>query len=1653
MFQEDFTPDVENVDTFTVSDEKPSAIKILVVLSQGSTEDLTVALDTFGDPVQGVDGGSFAWAMGDDEAKLPSRVQIHASSEVCVKQVDIYFQNRTGADLLAMSIPSAIFGTEACRTLNVCDMDSENSCGRSLAYFKHHADGGCVVLKPNEARFPRDLSLNLFDNFCGRLTTWSHPDLGEPILIELDSITNASESILVKESFSGNNVYEFSPTAGVKSFVIDEASTIPTDFQMMRGSGATVASLRVSRYGLTLTGAFFNEMFDCINFCQPIAEPGGIKLGPIKEAYLTLLEEVSCKRLPYILPSSEDFESGRDICTVTVDVDLLSDIVAALYNISEPNQPYRTVLANVTVDKLTDETNITLQDNRGLRLLVDFDVRENLSFLNEVSIHVQQLSELEIDGFAIGASSSIKVDALGTFELVGSEISRTDRSCFLDNSGETSFTSVLVNESTVLCNQDQAFLDLTYVQFADSSVIQNADEATLRISQLVLYEDFSFPVAGTVELPDVRRLYTILNETDDPLCLGNSFPENIIELDATGCVDRCEDVFVCSGAFTYINETDYSPRCGLCLSEDDCSYDCSGATRQYQKPTSKFNFVKIQGCPVLSRPYDRFFASTSLEECKLLCSYYETCEGFRLVGKETATLACQLIADLDFTTDCSPDEKEEIYIPFIENDATDFVEVGGELTQANSSIMSHGELNFDECAAICSKTLGCLSFISTEESGCDLYDTVEFLIGSAEKSGLHISTGGIFPKKRFLWVDECLANDSFYTSSNTKTLMRCEDRCNDDLSCAGFVFDQFQDLFVHNCFLYTQDELIASLLFEETDCTSNKILNRTIGLGYALDEFDFESDREFSIVESFSDVLLDECKEICLAEMKCVALKYSVSDQECWIGVLEEKVPINMTGTDGEEYLALRAESIDASNAYLSVPGVCYRGEPLGNVTVDYVEKGKGYYALPRLCLESSTSGNFLSSGSPAECGLVCNLIGSGCKGFVYYRDGNRSNQTYSCSMILDEVIFADQSCQSTGVQDIYLRSEESLVCQALCDLHGLCSAFVFQSGSCKLYSDIEITSECSVGGEMVNVALGNRERDALVRIPPGHCFVDFENTLQKGCYISDESTLKDLVTLDLSDLVTPHSCQKGCESLNNAYYGVGGNDIECYCADYKFYGEWEKADAVSCESPCTGDSSQTCGGNSSVVVGLTVPPIRDITEEQCKKACFDDPNCVAVQFIIDDTQNTNSICTLRTTGLYEPCSEEVGESFIESLEHFYESPTLPYFGKTSYFTTTTDLRQDCQRLCDVFAPCESTSFLERVSSGNCELLGGSIIELNGTANSAIEVARDVTLFTRADPLAADKAAALLPKAFRVFDLDECRALCESHVSCGAITFFAQMCQLFAATSFAENNLESSEQSDPYYVDYRGFVDIEKEFVEAEGLCVDPGTAAILATRATVQSRFDCSARCNSLTDCILFTYNDDEKKDCVLHGPQSMLTSECDVSNKEKVYVLFTRGSFTRPSEGEDAYLVNESEIVMVNGKGVVECATLCDDLFTCSSFRIDPKSGTCKLFDRADYLIGPSQNEGELYIYYSEYYFVQLPSSFCVSTLASIAFVADAPIEACKLLCDKIDECIALEHDQDGNCQLYDSNDFSVPCTGKFMKNFPGNDAHIISLITSSF
>ena len=271
------------------------------------------------------------------------------------------------------------------------------------------------------------------------------------------------------------------------------------------------------------------------------------------------------------------------------------------------------------------------------------------------------------------------------------------------------------------------------------------------------------------------------------------------------------------------------------------------------------------------------------------------------------------------------------------------------------------------------------------------------------------------------------------------------------------------------------------------------------------------------------------------------------------------------------------------------------------------------------------------------------------------------------------------------------------------------------------------------------------------------------------------------------------------------------------------------------------------------------------------------------------------------------------------------------------------------------------------------------------------------------------------------------RALCDEHVECGSLTFLSKTCTLYRFTAFGVPDENAAQ--DNYYVGYLPYQVDRPELTEADGLCV---SGSAIETRRTTLSEYECADRCRASLLCTVFTYNENEKT-CSLYDENSTL-DPCPASFT-KTYILFNLGKFTLRPNGflkDEADLMADDSTLFFNDQSLAACSALCDDYFFCKSFRFDDAIGGCILFKSALYFLDNAVQEssdGKLYTYFSDFNYVPLPQGICVQS-SSLARINDAALESCKGICELTTNCVSFAITADGDCKLYSSQDFSLPC-----------------------
>ncbi|GFH44128.1 hypothetical protein CTEN210_00602 [Chaetoceros tenuissimus] len=1719
---------------FIVPDSRPVAIGMEISLARGDLSELEIAFDTYNMTQM---HGSL-WPVDNETLSLPTKFQVHTKADLCIKNIDLKVYNETGHSSIFASFPATLFAD--CLDYNVCSADDELSCGRSLMYYDKDLE--CAKLDVGSSIIPQDFSIDLMSLRCARLTTWTHEHLGSPFFIEA-KLASVNDIIIAKEILGDKHEYSYS--GDISSVLLDESTVLPTDFEVT-GEGI-LERFQITRYGKIISNVDISHMWDCINMCEALGYPSGILFhaNNVTSLQLQLIDAVECRKLELVLTEKGD---GREVCTSpSYEVSSLTEVLAALQDIRLPQNPYRTLMLNVT-ENLVEDLNITItvQKNRGLILYRDLDTFLDAFGIENSLFVVESFGELYLNDFLINGTSQIDTAAESETTIAGCEIdtNNVDR-FFFSNAGTLEIFSTSILGTTIVQNIGDGRINHMYVGYFDESTIVNeADESIIRLSRTTFYEEFSMnrvnwvnftlDFLGSLELPDAKRYYESLDDESDDRCTGVDSPDKVITgFDENKCRQACEDEFICSGVITYFS--DETPMCGLCLREEQCAFDCSSfGGGAYYVAGSSFSYSKVKACPFISRPF-KMVEGTTLEECKLFCSYFRPCEGFRV----TPNNSCELIADLDFAETCSTIDEEFVYIPYVESTKSSFKNVYGNLFDSEP-IATHNGYSLSECATICQKTMSCVSFQLSSDV-CILFNRRDYEF-TGENNGLHLYIDDVFPKKRYMIYASCYLVDS-YESYNIKSVKRCRDICNGDYSCGGFAFRPLQTLYDDNCELYNSTSLVNRVFGPDLGCheqprrrfpkdglesslldiphsnvdeyivssdgavidkvhdiskgiskglksskstktsspsqslepsmspsnvpstdpsvspsdlpSSEPSLNPSVSvlpsvvpsgkpsvtsspsmtpsvsnepsvtpsisvrpsqvsetydlyLAFVEEVYTESSGRSFKTVETFTEVDEEECKTLCFYNKDCIVLK--VEGGTCMLGELQDLQVRNQNIESS--YMILDNKESDIESRYLST-NACFTGEKLEDVDF-VVEETFGYSRMPRTCVVPDSNSAVSSIQSPAECGLECSRNDS-CFGFMFYIDysGSKNRDKFgSCSYITST--FDLGTCD--GVEnnaDLYLRSDVGASCQASCNIHYLCSSFVFDQGRCDLYSDIALfrESEC-VKPEQVNIGLSYRSRDGLVAAS-NQCLVEYEDLRESGCFdftssqISIERNMKNM---------TPHLCQQHCKHLGEEMYAVR-NGTDCMCGSANML-ELPVAEntTTSCNVACEGDSSQTCGGSIFANVGATGLPLFGLTLAQCKRECFRSYECEALVF---DDSGTRSECNLRSRGEFETCSEKNTISYIESLEHYYSIPTTSFIGSYSILNTTTELKQDCQKLCDSYDACEAIKYDIIANISNCALLGGDVVRLEeGDIAQGVEVANDVNLYTRGF---SSVNMTLITEIPTTFDLDECRTLCEQHVECGSLDFVSPSCRLYNKNDFVDIR---SPDSNSHYIAYSYFVDPGQEFKGTNNLCIDD-TDEFLQKRMTTQSEYDCADYCNSIRECSMFSYSSNTTT-CILYDSMSSLTSNCfddDVST----FVMFTRGKFAPQI---NACLKDEESLdsISFHLKNPLECMALCDKWFNCRSFRSNEISGECTLYESEQYSTAgcPDSLEGLLFLYASDHYFTRLDENFCVGT-EPITSIDDTPIEACKTICSRHGNCLSFEHTQSGACFLYSSADFT--------------------------
>lgn len=1611
---------------FTVPDGRPKKVRIGVNLKDGKESDIQVALDTTNKPST---ESPHKWEVKHG-SWLPSKVQVHATGNVCVKSIDIFLESDTGAESKAFSLSAKMFSD--CLDSNVCSERNEDQCGRSLMYYDETQE--CAVLASQDPRYPRDLSFELYKGHCNRLTSWNHDTLGEKFVLELFENTQVSQvpqdAIIFEEETIEVHHYVFDPNKE-SSTILNQCNLLPSQFKISGGSYGSLKGFRIARYNQTVASIDFGSLLDCKYLCSEFAhEDRGVKLGRGNGAstlYIDLSES-SCKKLLYVETQNITGRGDVDGLTacmspITLEVNSIADLQKNINSLAMKTSAYRSLHVKIPSDGLHESGSIKIPENRVLSIGSSDD--NNDAGISSIQFEIPSLSELHFENVVLSGSARIVVSSHGLLDISGGSVEQIANisTPFLKNLGTARLGGVHVSRFALLENMQDGEADLMYVTFTgESRLINWGDRDSVSVSNIDIHEEFDL---SNMKSLDIGLIYNEIS-ADDALCKGNDKPSMILNLDAQSCTKRCNDEFLCSGFIVY-QDDEAGTQCGLCLGEKECAFNCSETSSLYWKGESNFKFTKMRTCHAGSRPILSSMNFTTLEKCKASCSYYNKCEGFILESRNS----CQLVADLDVSHDCiDENEKQDIYIAYDSNSLS-FVQVAGELTETSGDVLARfPKKKVDECSTICIMTLHCASF-RLDDGDCVLFNTNEHK-RSNTNTGLYISVNEHFPKKRYMEYTDQVPLTSPMRMHTTKTIDRCKRLCDEEFFCMAISFWPYASPDELNCHLFDysiQVDKKGTTEVLDANFVKKYETGTTMLFAYMFDTFAPSTSGVFVEEIKVPEILFEECKSLCLHDEDCTAIRYT--SEICYIGSLDDgKYASNSSVIQSGQHFVLQAKPFYSDVIY-ERSSACYTGELLQNATL-VPELSWGYTRLEKTCTSVSV-GNLTSKMGPVGCASECKRNPK-CSGFAHYVDygGTKNNEKIGvCRLLTQSSSQIDLgSCDAVDHNmDIYLRGDIGMTCEAACTLNKQCTSFSFdEMKGCLLYSEIALLRDekgsCSTEADFeytkyVSINKKYREKgDALVAVPH-HCFKEVEDDADLGCFGQFSNESASFIFEDNTSL-TRHSCQKKCKELQNKYYLIHGG-VSCYCSDSE---EVYKDLVVSstCTVQCPGNNEQTCGGLDSVFVGATNAPEFNVTLSHCRQKCSELPSCKGI-FFSSDGQGTK--CEMKSTVLIDKCttSDPSRLSFIQSFERYYRNSEYEVEVKDVDVLHSSKEHSiyDCKRLCDSFSRCYGIRFEEDSVDYNCDVLGGGKVNYaSSNTNPDIYIVHDAASFTKfAGNPKNEEAIATFEN---VYHLDECFSICRAHAKCGSCTFEPRSCTLYGAWSYSNDNTAQQISSSNYYIDNSMFNSQEPHFSKGPfGFCVASSDTSGTEVSA-VGSSYECAKHCLGDETCEMFTFDEDKQKSCIIYDSSTGLSNQCKESSIE-TYLLYD----TEFVEMEDACLdVEEKKEMSTNSTlkdvSLIECAAVCDHWTKCNSFRYDDETGSCALMQSVTYIDKCDKNTivlGNLYLpkWAVSHEMVLGSERKCAKSATDGVFVEGIARDACIRQCNLID-CTFMEFTPSGDC-----------------------------------
>ena len=1355
----------------------PEKVKIEIDLVRGEKDSLDVASDIHGKTENN------EWSL-EKNITLPSKIHLHATDEVCIKQVRLLvILDDDGNEYEYLNVSATELSE--CLDYNVCSRNNEELCGRSLMYYDEVDD--CAVLSPYDNIFPRDLSLFLNGQECTLLTSWSHEDIGESFFIEVtETNTLRSQHLQIEDLLSEVHSYKIAPSGEeVNSIPLNECDQLPLTLSLSSGGESQLKGVKIMRYNTEISGVLFKDFFNCSSLCDRLVNSDSVilnKESAISMLTVGLLGEKKCEELETVetknITGNED-ENGEMACTdpSLYEVSNSSDLSILIEQIATSSQ-YKSVNVIVPIGGLRGPGTITTPPNRRLSLGPGNGTDDEI-FMTDLKFIVSQYSEMYSVGVNLQGNLSIEVQNGGLFDLQNCIVEITTNTSFLVNHGNANMDDVFLFGNSTISNERGGTLSLSYVTFEDESMILTANNSFLSVARVVLHENID--LGGEISFTYAAREYIQLEKNERNCNASDDRPETFNH-DVELCLKECDKKFFCTGALWWI-DSDVVFHCNLCLQEDGCLFDCSNEDAYFFKPEEKLSYTAVDGCLDGSREM-RNWLNLTFSECQLYCSYFKACEGVSFLIKDS-TSNCKLYADVDFGSCHLDEDKKRIYLDYNESYSNNFQQINGTITAENAEIAKYPLKNIYECSAICSKTLECESFALNEEYCILLNSRVHK--PSQPESPLFISKMDFFPKKRFMVNLNKQVSGKPIASFASKTKKICTNYCNNEENCLTFSFELFSTG-SKNC-----------LLFDETATLIDKEGAVSANTAYSYDAY-IPTSSNFIQENEITGLLLEECKTICIHNEECSALRYfngtNNTDSICYLGEVFDD-PLEPSSneslillsdpptTDFQSSIAMfQAIQDDLATYILSAISsnfdtlyentrTCYRKEMLDSPVLD-PEISNGYAKFERKCVrfpdDAEGSKGLLS---PAKCATQCDLSKS-CVGYVYFNNyygEYNSNKLGTCTFLKIDDISFDKCDGSENNMDVYIRGDLSLTCEAACSFDPKCVSYFFNSTTCELYSDIgllAVNDKCEE--KSINVKADFKARGNIMTVANNTCLEDIDiDTGEIGCY-GNFTGIDDLLYLTSAEDMSPKFCRDTCRSEVMQYYAIS-DGVDCYC--YDSFDTFANLTTGSCTSECPADPKEKCGGPEAATVGETLPPSSDVTQIQCMDKCLETPSCKAALY--DKNERKCQMYTVDTSVVCEQIFTERILLLKSSAGRFYNQAEAPY-SFTVFHTDYKPLQQDCEKLCTLYDNCGAIRYDDSNSTKNCELLFGDFETPNYDYDLEpdIFIANNIIRIKLHPENEESIKRTLLPQNIianynNIYHIDQCSGLCASNVRCGSI--------------------------------------------------------------------------------------------------------------------------------------------------------------------------------------------------------------------------------------------------------------------------------------------